>query len=459
MIDKDVFWQEFTEYLSTVLSDAAYSQWVSQVYPSRISQDRITLVVPNNAFKTYWERHLTGYIMQFSEDNYGKVYEPTFAIVPLHAQRREPIETKQPKVDVKLDDGEEEFSWSNNSQLNPRYTFDTFVIGEGNKLAASAAIAATENPGKTYNPFLIYGGVGLGKTHLMQAIGNALKEEAEQNNITDYKIKYATTEVFVNDYVESVRTNTMDDFRRAYRDVDVLLIDDIQFLADKEKTQDEFFHTFNILYEQGKQIVLTSDRLPNEIDDLEERLKSRFHWGLIADISPPDLELRIAILHEKANEKNYDISSETINYIANHIDTNVRELEGALTRVYAHAAIYAIEDITPSVASEALANIIGPEEKKPLNVQEIIKEVSRYYGISVEDIKGKKRVKNIVLPRQIAMYLTRELTELSFPKIGEAFGGKNHTTAMHAHTKIKEDIKKDADLKRDIETLTKRLGK
>lgn len=443
MEEKDQFWLEMTEYLRQFLSENAYKNWVEPIYPIRMHNQTISLAVPNDLTKTYWERHLSGHILQHSLNKYGIEYQPIFMIVQ---------ETEKKSKVTNDDNHPNETAYLSDSQLNPNYTFDNFVIGEDNKMASVAALAVVDQPAKLYNPFLIYGGVGLGKTHLMQAIGNEIKQKNPQT-----RIKYATSEAFVNDFITSIQNGSQTEFREMYRNVDILLIDDIQFLSKKGKTQEEFFHTFNALYNNEKQIVLTSDRLPNNIDNLEDRLISRFRWGLSTDITPPDLETRIAILRKKASNEHLDISSETLTYIANNIDTNIRELEGALVRVIAFAAIHG-EEITTHLAAQALKNIVDQTEEKIITVDTIIEEVSHYFSVSKKDILGKKRVKEIVIPRQIAMYLSREFTNLSFPKIGEQFGNKNHTTIIHAYEKISDSLKKDPKLVEDIQHIKKQLN-
>lgn len=443
MEEKDIFWEEFERYLEGVLSQSTYANWVSNVQPIRMGNQSITIAVPNTLTKNYWERHLSTYILQYSYQKYGVEYEPTFVLVP-PAELAANQTVNQPSQSSPSNSG---------SQINAAYSFDNFVTGEGNKMAWAAALAVVDNPGTTYNPFLIYGGVGLGKTHLMQAIGNEIKKRDPSVNI-----KYATSEEFTNNFISSIQNGDQQEFRDMYRKIDVLLIDDIQFFNNKGRTQEEFFHTFNALYNNNKQIVLTSDRLPNNIDNLEERLISRFKWGLSTDITPPDLETRIAILRKKASNENIDIDSKALTYIANNVDTNIRELEGALKRVLAYSTIQARE-ITTSLAAEALQGILGNDENKPLTPTRIIETVARYYGITVADIKGKKRRKEIVNPRQVGMYLTRELTDLSFPKIGEEFGNKNHSTVIHAYEKIHDALEsnEDPELREDIRKIKDQL--
>ena len=318
-------------------------------------------------------------------------------------------------------------------------------------MAHAAALVICEKPGQLYNPLFFYGGVGLGKTHLMQAIGNQYKLLNP-----NARVKYVTSEAFTNEMITSLRTNTQQEFRDYYRNVDLLLVDDIQFFAEKEATQEEFFHTFNALFNNQKQIVLTSDRQPTEIKALQERLVSRFVSGLPVDITPPDLETRIAILSKKAETVGIDISVDTLSYIAGQIQSNVRELEGALVRVQAYSVTHG-EDITTNLAAEALQNFLPGSKEKIVSVQDIQEAVARYYHISLEDLKGKKRTKSIVEPRQIAMYLARELTNSSLPKLGTEFG-KDHSTVLHAYDKINEEYKLQGDVTKAVNDLKKKLG-
>ncbi|MBG9981305.1 chromosomal replication initiator protein DnaA [Facklamia sp. DSM 111018] len=447
MDEKDLFWQGALSYFKDILSASSYHSWVEPAKPTRIGNQSITIAVPNPMTKKYWENHLANYMLQYSRDHYGMEYEPIFVI---YQDEEFNSSTLTKNINEEPDLELPEFS---DSKLNPSYTFENFVIGEDNKMAAGAALAVSDGPGKTYNPFLIYGGVGLGKTHLMQAIGNEIYRKDPS-----IKIKYATSESFVNDFITSIQNGSQKQFREMYREIDVLLIDDIQFLSKKDATQEEFFHTFNELYNNNKQIVLTSDRLPNNIDNLEERLISRFKWGLSTDITPPDLETRIAILRKKAANDRLDIDSETLTYIASNIDSNIRELEGALMRVIAFAAIEG-KEITSNLASEALSSIFGNNTERIITADNIIETASQFYSVSIDEIKGKKRNKEIVHARQVAMYLTRELTELSFPKIGEAFGNKNHTTVIHAYEKISDEKNENSALNHDLQILKKSLNR
>jgi chromosomal replication initiator protein len=330
--------------------------------------------------------------------------------------------------------------------------FDTFVIGAGNRFAHAASLAVAEAPAKAYNPLFLYGGVGLGKTHLMHAIGHYVLESNP-----NAKVVYISSEKFTNEFINAIRDNQTVDFRNKYRNVDVLLIDDIQFLAGKEQTQEEFFHTFNTLHEENKQIIISSDRPPKEIPTLEDRLRSRFEWGLITDIQPPDYETRIAILRKKAKAEALDIPNDVISYIANKIDTNIRELEGALIRVVAYSSLIN-RDLSAELAAEALKDIIPTNKPRQLTIADIQKTVGEHFDMRLEDFKAKKRTKAIAFPRQIAMYLARELTDFSLPKIGDEFGGRDHTTVIHAHEKIAKELQSDFSLRQTVETLKEKLG-
>ena len=335
----------------------------------------------------------------------------------------------------------------NYPRLNPKYTFDTFVIGSSNRFAHAACVAVAESPAKAYNPLFLYGGVGLGKTHLMHAIGHYI---IKQQN--DAKVVYVSSEKFTNELINSIKNDKNEEFRNKYRNIDVLLIDDIQFIAGKEGTQEEFFHTFNALHEANKQIIISSDRPPKEIPTLEDRLRSRFEMGLIADIQPPDFETRIAILRTKAQIENIDVPNEVMNYIATYIKSNIRELEGALTRVVAYSSLIN-KAISYDLAVEALKDIVTTSESQEISVNKIKEKVSTVFGIKMDDFNSKKRTRVIAYPRQIAMYLSRELTDLSLPKIGNEFGGRDHTTVIHAHDKISKDIEKDSELKEKIDKI------
>lgn len=342
-------------------------------------------------------------------------------------------------------------SINNCKGINPRYTFETFVIGNNNRLAAAAALAVSENPANTYNPFFIYGGVGLGKTHLLHAIGNTIIF-----NNTNFRVVYVSAEKFTNEIIDSIRDHQTMHFRNKYRNVDVLLIDDIQFIANKERTQEEFFHTFNELYGENKQIVITSDKPPKEIPTLEERLRSRFEWGLIADIQSPDFETREAILRKKAEFEGVNVPQEITSFIAENITFNIRELEGALIRVVALSSLTK-KPITLGLAKEALKDIIKEDKTKNLTINDIQKAVCNYYNIKLPDLIGPKRDQKFALPRQIAMYMSKLLTYNSYPSIGREFGDKDHTTILHAYNKISKKIDIEPNFKKTIENIKSTL--
>lgn len=360
------------------------------------------------------------------------------------------------KEEVKKNDslnynGEEADPISNGRKLNPKYRFDNFIIGNSNRFAHAASLAVAEAPSTAYNPLFIYGGVGLGKTHLMHAIGHYVLD-----NNPDAYVLYVTSEKFTNDLINSIKDGTNEEFRNTYRRADVLLVDDIQFIAGKESTQEEFFHTFNALHEANKQIIVSSDNPPSEIPTLEDRLRSRFEWGLIADIQAPDYETRIAILRKKAEAENYNVPDEVITYIAQHIQSNIRKLEGALIRIYAYASLTNKKEVNLELAQEALKHLISSNRK--VSVSDIKEVVANYYNISIEEIESKKKTKNIAYPRQVAMYIARKLTDLSLPKIGDEFGGRDHSTVLHAYNKIEEEIENSQEAKKNIEDLVSMLN-
>lgn len=433
-------WRYLQEKFKESLSKVSYDTWIDSAVPVRLTETNIIIEVPSSLHKDYWQNNLATRVVEGIYEFTNKEISPIFMIkneeLPIVEQDRPIRPEKKP---------------FKQAQLNSKYTFDTFVIGKGNQMAHAAALVVAEEPGTIYNPLFFYGGVGLGKTHLMHAIGHQMIQLRP-----DAKVKYVSSETFANDFINSIQNRTQEQFRNEYRSVDLLLVDDIQFFADKEGTQEEFFHTFNALYDERKQIVLTSDRLPNEIPKLQERLVSRFAWGLSVDITPPDLETRIAILRNKANSERLEIPDDTLSYIAGQIDSNIRELEGALVRVQAFSAIQG-RDITTSLAADALKSILPTDKPKALSIYVIQQTVAKFYQVTVEDIKGKKRTKGIVVPRQIAMYLSRELTDSSLPKIGQEFGGKDHTTVLHAYDKIQTVIKKDSTLNEEIKTISDKL--
>ncbi|MFK2826555.1 chromosomal replication initiator protein DnaA [Bacillus sp. B190/17] len=434
-------WNKALENIEKKISKPSFDTWLKSTKAHSLQGDSITISAPNDFARDWLEGHYSQLISGVLGEITGEQLAVKF-IIPEN-QASEEYELPMPKKKKKKD----EFHEFPQSMLNPKYTFDTFVIGSGNRFAHAASLAVAEAPAKAYNPLFIYGGVGLGKTHLMHAIGHYVLEHTP-----DAKVVYLSSEKFTNEFINSIRDNKAVDFRNRYRNVDVLLIDDIQFLAGKEQTQEEFFHTFNTLHEESKQIIISSDRPPKEIPTLEDRLRSRFEWGLITDITPPDLETRIAILRKKAKAENLDIPNEVMLYIANQIDTNIRELEGALIRVVAYSSLIN-KDINADLAAEALKDIIPSSKPKVITIQDIQRVVGEQYNVKLEDFKAKKRTKSIAFPRQIAMYLSRELTDFSLPKIGEEFGGRDHTTVIHAHEKISKLLDTDSQLQSNVKEI------
>ncbi len=444
MEDLQTVWTYLQEKFKETLSKVSFDTWIKSASLVRLTDQSITIEVPSTLHKEYWKNNLSTKVVEYLYELFQREVTPVF------------VTSEEQAAAADQDTLSSVNSLSTptvSSTLNSKYTFDTFVIGKGNQMAHAAALVVSEEPGTIYNPLFFYGGVGLGKTHLMHAIGHQYLQINPHA-----KIKYVSSENFANDFINSIQNRTQEKFRQHYRSVDLLLVDDIQFFADKEGTQEEFFHTFNALYDDRKQIVLTSDRLPNEIPKLQERLVSRFAWGLSVDITPPDLETRIAILRKKANAERLEIPNDALSYIAGQIDSNIRELEGALVRVQAYSAIQR-SDITTSLAADALKSMLKNDQKQNVSIASIQQKVSKYYQISLADLKGKKRVRQIVMPRQIAMYLARELTSTSLPKIGKEFGGKDHTTVIHAHEKIRKilDSETDGELREQIAEIKKSL--
>ena len=445
-MDTNEVWLYLKSRYKEDLVKVSYDTWIEPAKVYEINDSIVTIEVPAGIHKDYWENHLITSTVEYLYESYNKEITPKVVTSDEIEEQSQQDQIDTVASTLQQESDKQKYT-SNGAVLNDKYTFQSFVIGKGNQMAHAAALVVAEEPGTTYNPLFIYGGVGLGKTHLMHAIGHRMLELRPTANI-----KYVTSEKFANDFINSIKYRTQEAFREEYRTVDLLLVDDIQFFADKEGTQEEFFHTFNALYEDRKQIVLTSDRLPNEIPKLQERLVSRFAWGLSVDITPPDLETRIAILRNKADAEHLEIPESTLSYIAGQIDSNIRELEGALLRVQAYAAIENLE-ITTSLAADALKSMVPDKNSQRTSVSTIIEDVAKYYNLTGDEIKGKKRVASIVRPRQIAMYLAREITGDSFPKIGKEFGGKDHTTIMYAHDKIGNLVETDFDLKNDLNEL------
>ena len=436
----DNIWNEVLNLIKVELTEVSFNTWLKTIEPISISTNKVVLAAPNEFTKGI----LVGRYLNLIKSALTQVTEQEFNIQFIIPGEEQSSNLGQSIIQENPDNNQR-------SQLNPKYSFDTFVIGNSNRFAHAASLAVAEAPAKAYNPLFIYGGVGLGKTHLMHAIGHYI---LSQN--PDSKVVYVSSEKFTNELINSIREYRNEEFRNKYRNIDVLLVDDIQFIAGKEGTQEEFFHTFNALHEANKQIIISSDRPPKEIPTLEDRLRSRFEWGLITDIQPPDLETRIAILRKKANIENITVSDNVMLYIASKIQSNIRELEGALIRVVAYSSLTNSE-ITEELAEEALKDILSNNKVIEITVDLIKDVVSKNFKIKMDDFNSKKRTRAIAYPRQVAMYLTRELTDLSLPKIGDEFGGRDHTTVIHACDKINTELSENIELKRKIDEIVKDL--
>ncbi|MEW9125124.1 MAG: chromosomal replication initiator protein DnaA [Thermotaleaceae bacterium] len=431
-------WEKSLNLIKTELTEVSFNTWLKPIEPMSINGNIIILAVANDFSKGILEARYASLIINALKQITTMEYRLEFIVPGTEKYMKYSQTSHQTKNTDTFD----------TLNLNPKYVFDTFVIGNSNRFAHAASLAVAEAPAKAYNPLFIYGGVGLGKTHLMHAIGHYI---LSQN--PNAKVVYVSSEKFTNELINSIRDDKNVEFRNKYRNVDVLLVDDIQFIAGKERTQEEFFHTFNALHEANKQIIISSDRPPKEIPTLEDRLRSRFEWGLITDIQPPDLETRIAILRKKAEVEGIDVPNEVMLHIAKKIQSNIRELEGALIRIVAYSSL-TNKEVTVELASEALKDIISSKPKQ-ITVPLIKEVVSEHCSIKLDDFNSKRRTRSISYPRQMAMYLCRELTDLSLPKIGDEFGGRDHTTVIHAHEKITKDLENDSDLKIKIENMIK----
>jgi chromosomal replication initiator protein len=456
-VNQDQIWSQVQEELRFQLAKRTYDMWLKNT--SVVSTDGATfrIGVPSKLAKDWLEDRFSGLIQETLQAVTGSEVDIDFVISPsLHRPAVATLEADddEPATENGHDNGVEAVVDSVGiapSELNARFRFSSFVVGHNSQFAHAAAKAVAEAPGDSYNPLFLYGGVGLGKTHLMHAIGHEVHDRFPRKRVV-----YLTSEQFTNEVISSIATARMGEFRHKYRTVDVLLIDDVQFLAGKDRTKEEFFHTFNALHEINKQIVISSDRPPKEIPTLEDRLRSRFEWGLIADIQPPDFETRLAILHSKLGNNSSLIPEEVLSFIAHKVQRNIRELEGALTRVQAFAAIHQ-RPLDQEEAARLLSDIIPAGTRKPINVDRIQALVADYYNVTLEDMKGKRRDKHIVFPRQVAMYLVREETPSSLPAIGKAFGGRDHTTALHSIEKIANELKEDERLRYEVQAIREKL--
>ncbi|WP_110954559.1 chromosomal replication initiator protein DnaA [Anaerosinus massiliensis] len=470
-------WEQILSKLELSLSKLTCDTWLKPVIPISLTDTTIELGTPKKFMKEWIEsryipfivdagyevtnKHLTVVITNLDLDNDINTSVPEAPIPqtrPVNTSNTQSIQTslideETPQINQKSMDFKTQapLILEDSLSLNPKYVFETFVTGNSNRFAHAAALAVAESPAQVYNPFFMYGGVGLGKTHLMHAIGHRILK-----NHPNLRVLYISSEKFTNELINSIRDGNPESFRQKYRNIDVLLVDDIQFLSKKEHTQEEFFHTFNTLHEANKQIIISSDRPPREIQTLEDRLRSRFEWGLITDIQAPDLETRIAILRKKALLENLNVPNDVMVYIASRIDNNIRELEGALIRVMAYASL-TNQVVNNELATEALKDVFPTSKTKQITLELIQEIVSSYFKIKVEELLVKKRTRNLAFPRQIAMYLCRELTDTSLPRIGEMFGGRDHTTVIHAHDKISRERNEDMKLNNTIKELIKRI--
>ena len=451
-------WVRILDALEKKVNRHSYDTWLKPTRYSHANNGVLFVRVPTVEFRTVGDKYAD--LIQEAIDNLGLEYQDVKFVTAEDDPSNTPIRhngglsmgaTGAQAAASPSFQTQARFDWDSAAQLNPRYTFDAFVIGSGNQFAHAACQAVAERPSKAYNPLFLYGGVGMGKTHLMQAIGHEVKMRQPQASIC-----YVSSEKFTNEMINSLRYDKMTSFRDKFRNVDVLLVDDIQFLAQKERTQEEFFHTFNALHESMKQIVIASDRPPKELAEIEDRLRSRFEWGLIADIQPPDLETKVAILQKKAEQEKVILPTDVALYIASNIRSNVRELEGALIRLVAHSSLIGAE-ITLPYTQQVLKNFIDSQARK-VTIESIQKAVAEQFGLRLVEIKAKNNSRAIVYPRQIAMYLAKHLTEASLPEIVRQFGGKHHTTVLHSVDKIDGTRKTDKDLNRLINKMTEQLG-
>jgi chromosomal replication initiator protein len=440
-IDINSIWNQALPLLEKSLNKPIYETLISSTKPLSFHNGKFDVAVPNDLVKDWLSKHCITLLEQELRAIHPDITAVNFVVGPKDLFTTPLLESPPPAIAKPLP--------LSNLYLNPRYTFNNFVVGHGNRFAHAAALAVAESPATAYNPLFLYGGVGLGKTHLMQAIGHHVSSKNHRS-----KILYITSEMFTNELINSIRDDKTLAFRNKYRGIDVLLVDDVQFIAGKERTQEEFFHTFNALYEANKQIVVSSDRPPKEIPTLEERLRSRFEWGLTADIQPPDFETRIAILKKKAELSELVVPDEILAFIASKIFTNIRELEGALIRVVAYASLTG-SDINIPLVDHVLKDLFPPQKDKDNISIDLIKKTSaEYYSIRIDDMSAKIRTREIATARQVAMYIARELTGASLPKIGEEFGGRDHTTVIHACEKIRSALKEDPEVVEAVKNIT-----
>lgn len=431
-------WEETLKIIEEEMSTVSFETWIQPIIPCGIEGNRLYLQVENVFYREMLEKRYLTLIQNAVKQAAQQEYE--IIIITEEEKPENPLPAAEQRPENNLA-----------RNLNPKYVFDSFVVGNSNRMAHAASLAVAEAPAQAYNPLFLYGNSGLGKTHLMHSIAHFILDKKPSA-----KVLYVTSETFTNELINSIQNNKNEEFRNKYRNIDVLLIDDIQFISKKEGTQEEFFHTFNALHESNKQIIISSDRPPKEIKTLEDRLRNRFEWGLIADIQPPDYETRNAILRKKAERDNLEVPNDVMAYIAKNIVSNIRELEGALNRIVAYAKL-TNQDISISLAENSLKDIFSENASKPLTTDLIQEIVANHYNIRVEDIQGSKKPKNIAFPRQISMYLCRKLLDISLPKIGESFGGRDHTTVIHAISKIEKQMETDPALQKTLLQLEKEI--
>ncbi len=445
-MNNDQVWQSVLGEIELNLSRANFTTWFKNTFISEFDDEKVIVCVPNTFTKVWLEKKYHEQILKALEGIVGKKVSKIF--YKIETRKNNPVGDLLKKIKIKKDDDtfkEDEKFKINRFGLNGKYIFENYIVGKGNELAHAACQAVAANPGNAYNPLFIYGGVGLGKTHLLQAVGHEIMKNSD-------KVLYTTSEKFTNNYINSVKSGQAKDFKEKYRNVDLLLIDDIQFMAGKDGTQEEFFHTFNELHQNNKQIIITSDRQPKSIPALEKRLISRFEWGMIVDVSQPDIETRVAILESKCKEKNYTLEKEIMYFIANNVQNNIRELEGALNKII---AFHEFNNSKPSVEStkKILSSLISTIKSKSITTKNIIDSVSSFFDVNIKDIVGKSRKKELVYPRQLTMYLMRKEVNSSYPTIGNELGGRDHTTAIHAFNKIAREINDNEKLKQDLDSI------
>jgi chromosomal replication initiator protein len=445
-------WGEVAGRLRGSLNDTTYGTWFGEATGVDLLHDRFVVSVPNDFTRDWIEGHFLGLIGAALRDVTGRELPIELRVASLPTPLPERQLEREPLLDEAVAGRFRVHSRPDSGGFNSKYTFDSFVIGSSNRFAHAAALAVAEAPAQAYNPLFIYGGTGLGKTHLLQAVAQYVSEHS-----SEMSVRYVTSETFMNDFINSLRDKRIEGFKQRYRTYDVLLIDDVQFFEHKERIQEEFFHTFNSLYEAGSQIAMSSDRPPRDIATLEARLRSRFEWGLITDIQPPDLETRIAILRKKVKTDGINVPDpQVLTFIASRVSTNIRELEGALTRVVAFSSLTG-RPMSVELAQDVLRDVFPQGESVEVSIKRIQELVSDRFGLSLEELCGDKRSQNIVYPRQVAMYLSRELTDSSLPKIGKEFGGRDHTTVIHATSKIARLIREDRSVYNLVQELTARV--